>query len=78
MRAENWTRQELELEGWPVTLTSYRIADSYLTEIESTDSGASIARGIAATSEQSRKEAFETAIKRLIRTRRIADMTVGG
>jgi hypothetical protein len=77
MRAENWTRRELELEGWAVKVTSYQIGESFVTEIESIDTGATIARGIAKTQEESSKEAFETASRRLLRTRRF-HLTIGG
>ncbi len=77
MRAEGWASEELELEGWAVKVTSYRIGQAFLTEVESCDSGVIIARGIAPTREDSRREAFETASRRLLRTRRI-ELTVGG
>jgi hypothetical protein len=77
MRAENWDRRELEIEGWPVKVTSYRIGESFVTDIESTDTGATIARGIAKTREESSQEAFETASRRVLRTRRF-HLTIGG
>ena len=77
MRAENWNRQQTELAGWPVLVTAYRIGEKYITEVASTDSGACFARGIAETAEESRKGAFETASRRLQRTRHF-DLTIGG
>jgi hypothetical protein len=77
MRAENWSRRELELEGWPVKVTSYQLGESFVTEIESTDTGATIARGIAKTPEESSQQAFEAASRRLLRTRRF-HLTIGG
>jgi len=77
MRAEGWVTEELELEGWPVTVTSYRIASSFLTEVESGCSGSILARGIGSTREESRREAFETASRRLLHSR-FSDLTVGG
>ncbi len=77
MRAENWDRRELEIEGWPVKVTSYQIGDSYITEIEASASGSTIARGIAKTSGDSWKQASEAAGRRLLRTRRM-DLTIGG
>jgi hypothetical protein len=77
MRAEGWAVEELELEGWAVKITSYRIGERFLTEVESSASGVIIARGIAPTKEDSRREAFDKAAGRLLHTRRI-ELTVGG
>lgn len=77
MRAENWNKQETELEGWTVKITSYQIGESYLTEVAGKDSGAMVARGIAASAEESRQKAIENATDKLQRTRRV-DLTIGG
>jgi hypothetical protein len=77
MRAENWKKEELEIEGWPVTITSYTIGKSSITEIATTSSGANVARCVADTPEASREEAFSAATRRLLRTRRLPTM-VGG
>ncbi len=61
MRAENWNKQETELEGWAVRITSYQIGESYITEVAGTDSGAMVARGIAPSAEESRQKAVEGA-----------------
>jgi hypothetical protein len=79
MRAEDWKKRELELEGWPVMVSSYQIGDSYVTEVESTTSGATIARATRKTRAEAELEALETAAKRLLRTRRTdLGLTVGG
>jgi hypothetical protein len=79
MRAEDWKKEELDLEGWPVKVTCYRIGDSCVTEIESSSSGATIARTMGKTQEAAKREALETATRRLLRTRRIdPGLTVGG
>jgi hypothetical protein len=77
MRAEAWSAEELELENWAVKITSYQIGKAFLTEVESRASGVTLARGIAPTKEDSRREAFAAAARRLLRTRRI-ELTVGG
>jgi hypothetical protein len=77
MRAENWEKRELEIEGWPVKVTSYQLGDSYITEIEARASGSTVARAIAKTSADSWKEASEAARRRLLRTRRM-NLTIGG
>jgi len=75
--AEGWRSYEQELEGWLVSVTCYRIGRSYITQVESSSSGAVIARGIAAIPEDSERQALETAKERLVLTRRI-ELTVGG
>jgi hypothetical protein len=77
MRAEGWTTEDSALEGWDVKITSYQIGEAVLTEVESRASGVVIARGIAPTKDDSRREAFEKAARRLLSTRRV-ELTVGG
>lgn len=76
-RAEDWRSYEQELEGWLVSVTCYCIGRSYITQVEANSSGALIARGIAATREDSERRALETAKERLLLTRRI-ELMVGG
>ncbi|MCU1291274.1 MAG: hypothetical protein JWP08_124 [Bryobacterales bacterium] len=79
MRAENWNKQEFELEGWTVKLTSYQIGQTQVAEVEAVASGAVIARSTDQLREQAEKTALENARKRLLRTRRTDfDLTVGG
>lgn len=77
MRAENWKKEETEIEGWPVTVTSYMLGKSWITEIATTSSGANVARSVGDTPEASRETAFSAATRRLLRTRRLPGM-VGG
>ncbi|MBV9036285.1 MAG: hypothetical protein JO182_17490 [Acidobacteriaceae bacterium] len=75
--AEEWRSYEQELEGWLVSVTCYCIGRSYITQVESSSSGALIAREIAATREDSERQALEMAKERLFLTRRI-ELMVGG
>jgi hypothetical protein len=79
MRAEDFRKQPLELEGWSVHLTSYRIGSQFLAEIEAEASGVTIARATDETRFIAEQQAVETAVRRLTRTRRVdLDLTVGG
>lgn len=79
MFSEQSETRELELEGWPVALSSYRINGYYLAEVESTPSGTRIAMIVAATREAAEKEALATAAARLLRTVCFdPGLTVGG
>jgi dsRNA-specific ribonuclease len=79
MRAEEFRKQHLELDGWTVYITSYRIGSQYLAEVEDVSSGVTIARGTDDARSEAEERAIETALRRLNRTRRIdLDLTVGG
>ncbi len=79
MRAEDFRKQLLELEGWSVHLSSYRIGGQYLAEVEVESSGVTIARATDQTRITSEERAIEAAVRRLSRTRRLDfDLTVGG
>jgi hypothetical protein len=79
MRAENWRKEEFELEGWPVRMISYRIGDSWVIEVEVTSSGTKVACTMGKACEAAKTEALETAARRLLRTRRVdPTLTVGG
>jgi hypothetical protein len=79
MRAEDFQKQPLELAGWAVHVTSYKLGERYLAEVEALSSGTAIARATNAIRDVAVEEAVETALRRLSRTRRLDfDLTVGG
>jgi len=79
MRAEEFRKQPLELEGWSVHLSSFRIGHQYLAEVEVESSGVTIARATHETRAIAEEQAIETAANRLSRTRRLdLNLTVGG
>jgi hypothetical protein len=79
MRAEDFRKQPLELQGWSVHVTSYRIGGQYLAEVEALDSGVTIARATDETRAIAEEHAVQVALRRLNRTRRVdLDLTVGG
>jgi hypothetical protein len=79
MRAEDFRKEPLELEGWSVHVTSYRIAGRYLAEVEALDSGVTIARATGEARVGAEKDAIQKALQRLRGTRRVdLDLTVGG
>jgi len=79
MRAEESLKQSLELEGWHVHLSSFRIGGQYLAEVEVESSGVTIARATDELRAIAEERAIESATKRLLRTRRVdLDLTVGG
>lgn len=56
---------EILLEGQHYKIISYCLGNCYLTEIESQESGDTIARGISDSATQSEWKAVETALRRL-------------
>ena len=72
MKPEDYNERTLELAGWPVRLTSYKLGDKYLCKADNVSPGACIARTEGATKEEAESSALELAEKRLAGTRTVA------
>ena len=70
MRPEDYSERKLELEGWPVRVTSYKIENEYHCTVDNVSPGAWIARSIAATKQEAEDKALAKARERLARTHR--------
>ncbi len=70
MRAEDYNESELELGGWPVRLTSYKLGDMYYCKADNVSPGAAIARTSGSTRQEAEEAALAKARERLERTRR--------
>jgi hypothetical protein len=70
MKAEDYSTRTLELEGWPVRLTSYRLGETYHCTADNVDPGAWLARTEGATREEAENKALDRAKTLLGRTRR--------
>ncbi|HXH06027.1 MAG TPA: hypothetical protein VNI83_05480 [Vicinamibacterales bacterium] len=70
MTAEEYRERRDALEGWPVTIVSYRLGQRYVCAVHNADPGARIAVADAATREEAEARALEDARRRLARTRR--------
>jgi len=70
MKPQEYSNRTLELAGWPVRLTSYKLGDRYVSKVDNVSPGAQIARAEAATQAEAEQEAIEQAERRLARTRR--------
>lgn len=71
MKAEHYAVHELELSGWPVRITSYRIGETWYAKADNVSPGANIAKANAASLEQATEQVLEKASERLAATRRI-------
>ncbi len=70
MIPEEYQERELEVNGWKVRLTSYKLGEVYTCKADNVSPGAWLARETAATREEAEKKALEVASRRLERTRR--------
>ena len=70
LKSEDFKERQLEVEGWPVKLTSYRIGDKYVCQADDVSPGACLARFSAATPEEAESQAMSKARHLLSKTRR--------
>jgi hypothetical protein len=72
MKVEEHSERQLEIEGWPVHLTSYRIGETYHCTADNVSPGANLARTRGATREEAENKAIQYATERLSQTKRHA------
>jgi hypothetical protein len=70
MKPEDYSTRTIELEGWKVKLTSYKLGDVYHCTADNVDPGAWIARTQGVTREEAENLAIERARQLLARTQR--------
>jgi hypothetical protein len=70
MRAEDYQERRIEINGWPVNLTSYRIGAVYHCKADNVSPGAVLARTTGATRQEAEEKAIARARELLARTRR--------
>ena len=71
MRAEDYSTRTLELQGWKVKLTSYRLGNTFHCTADNVEPGAWIARAQGATREEAEERACQRARELLARTPRV-------
>jgi hypothetical protein len=72
MKAEEYSRREMELSGWEISIETYKVGAVYHTTISSVDPGARFARADGATKEEAEQKAIEKATRYLGQTRRFS------
>jgi len=72
MRAEEFQEREIELAGWPVRISSYRLGDEWHSKADNVSPGAALARATGPTREAAEEAALKRAGELLARTRRHA------
>jgi len=69
-RVEEYGERKLEVAGWDVHLTTYKLGDVYHCKADNVSPGAGLARTSGATREEAEAKAVERAEHLLKRTRR--------
>ena len=72
MNPEEHSERTLEVAGWPVRLTTYRLGNDWHTKADNVSPGAALARTTGATKEEAEEKALARARELLVRTRRHA------
>lgn len=72
LRSEDYRETKRELDGWPITVVTYRVGDRYYCTVESADPGARFARADAPSREEAEATALEKASRYIKQTRRFA------
>ena len=70
MNAEDYSRRQVQLAGWQISIETYRLGSDWHCTISSVDPGARFARGDGETREQAEARAIEKATRYLGQTRR--------
>jgi len=70
MKPEEYTERDLEIDGWPVHLATYKLDGTWHTRADNVSPGAGLARTTGATREESENKALDRARELLSRTRR--------
>ncbi len=71
MKAEQYRERTLEVAGWPVRLTSYKLGDMFHCTADNVSPGANVARATGATQEEAEQKALAKAEERLAKTRKL-------
>ncbi len=72
MKPADYSEKILELAGWKVRLTSYKLGDKYLCKADNVEPGACIVRTEGVTKDEAEQKAMSRAEEYLSRTRRFS------
>jgi hypothetical protein len=70
MNVENHTERQIEIDGWPVHLTSYKIGETFHCKADNVSPGAALARTTGVTQQEAEDKAIARAKELLSRTKR--------
>ena len=70
MKAEEYSRRQVEVAGWPIEIECFRLGQVYHCTVSSVDPGARFARADGPTKEEAERLALAKAERYLAQTRR--------
>jgi hypothetical protein len=70
VKAEEFQERKIEIAGWLVNISSYRLGDAWHSKADNVSPGAALARTHGATREEAEQKAMARAAELLGRTRR--------
>jgi hypothetical protein len=70
LKVEEHAERKLDIEGWPVNLTSYRIGETFHCKADNVSPGAALARTTGASRQEAEDKAIARAKELLGRTKR--------
>jgi len=70
MKVEEHAERQLDIDGWPVNLTSYRIGETFHCKADNVSPGAALARTTGASRQEAEDKAIARAKELLGRTKR--------
>jgi hypothetical protein len=70
MKVEEFSERSLQLSGWDVHLTTYKLGEIWHCKADNSSPGAALARTTGASREEAEAKAIERAEQLLARTRR--------
>jgi hypothetical protein len=70
MKPEDYSERQVDVEGWQVNLTTYKLGEVYHSKADNVSPGASLALTTGATREEAEQKALDRARQLLSRTRR--------
>jgi len=70
VKPEDYSRRQIELSGWPISIESYKLGDVYHCTIYNVEPGARFARADGSTKAEAERAALEKATRYLQQTRR--------
>ncbi len=70
MKAENFSERRVEIDGWPVNVSSYQLGEKWRAKADNVSPGANLARAEADTRETAEQRVLDRARELLGRTKR--------
>jgi hypothetical protein len=71
MKPEQYSERSDQIDGWSVTVITYKLGDTFHTKVENNYTRGWTSRASGATREESEKKAIDEARAELARTRRM-------